>query len=100
MEFIFETDYDQKAITVMARALRKTIRRKRSRRSLMLGILVILLGIIFSIPPENQELQITSSFIVTWIAIIVMCVVLVFQDKINAYFARNFKIFVKWTTNL
>ena len=31
MEFIFETNYDQKGITVMAKALRKTIRKKRKQ---------------------------------------------------------------------
>lgn len=32
MEFGFETVYNQEALTVMARAIRKTARKKRSRR--------------------------------------------------------------------
>ena len=31
--FTFETAYNQKAMTTMARALRKTVRKKHSRRS-------------------------------------------------------------------
>ena len=33
MEFIFETNYDQKGISAMAEALRKTVRKKRSKRT-------------------------------------------------------------------
>lgn len=33
MEFTFDTVYDQRAVTAMAHGLRKTIRKKHSRRS-------------------------------------------------------------------
>lgn len=36
-EFTFETTYNQKAMTTMARALRKTVRKKHSRRSHIFG---------------------------------------------------------------
>ena len=44
MEFTFETSYNQKALTTMARALRKTVRKKRSRRSHILGWIVMIMG--------------------------------------------------------
>lgn len=34
MEFIFETDYNQKAISTTAEALRKTVRRKRNKENI------------------------------------------------------------------
>ena len=89
MEFIFETMYDQKGISVMAEALRKTIRKKRSKRSHICAILIIILGIILSMPKNSEEFKITFNFIITWVAIITMVVVLIFQDKINGYIARK-----------
>ena len=37
MEFIFETNYDKKTVAAMAEALRKTIRKKRNKRTHILG---------------------------------------------------------------
>ena len=34
MEVVFETDYNQKSISTMAEALRKTIRRKRNKENI------------------------------------------------------------------
>ena len=89
MEFIFETKYDQKGISVMAEALRKTIRKKKSKKQHVWVILIIILGVILSMPKNNEELKITFNLIITWIAIITMVVVLIFQDKINGYIARK-----------
>ena len=50
MEFTFDTAYDQKTVTAMVRALRKTQRKKRSRRSHILGWAVIVLGTLLSSP--------------------------------------------------
>ena len=36
MKFVFETIYDQKGISVMAEALRKTIRKKKARNNMYL----------------------------------------------------------------
>ena len=44
MEFTTTTDYDMKTLTAMARALRKTVRKKRSRRAHIFGWIVVLLG--------------------------------------------------------
>ena len=41
MEFKFETAYNQEAITIMAKALRKTVRKKRSKRSHIFGLIVV-----------------------------------------------------------
>ena len=46
MELTFETTYNQKAMTTMARALRKTVRKKHSRRSQILGWLITVLALL------------------------------------------------------
>ena len=89
MEFIFETNYDQKGITAMAKALRKTIRKKRSKRSHIFGIIIIICAILLSLPDKNEVFVITMNLVVTWIAVAVMAITLLFEDKINGYIARK-----------
>lgn len=89
MEFVFETVYNQKAILAMAEALRKTIRRKRNKRTHILGWVIIILAILLSIPTGNEEFVVDAKAIVTWIAVIIMAVTLLFEDKINGYIARK-----------
>ena len=40
MEFTFVTRYDHKGVSTMAKALRKTVRKKKSRRSHIIGVAV------------------------------------------------------------
>lgn len=89
MEFVFETIYNQKAISTMAEALRKTIRKKRNKRTHILGWIVIILAILFTIPAGNEEFVIDTKSIVTWIAVVIMVITLLFEDKINGYIARK-----------
>ena len=89
MEFIFETNYDAKGILAMAAVLRKTIRKKRNRRTHIMGWLVILMAILLVVPAKGEEFVIESSDIITWIVVIIMILVLIFEDKINAYIARK-----------
>ena len=89
MEFVFETNYDQKGITAMAKALRKTIRKKRRKRSHIFGIIIILCAILLSIPDKNEAFVITTNLVVTWIAVGVMVLTLLFEDKMNGYIARK-----------
>ncbi len=89
MEFRFETIYDQKAITAMVRALRKTLRKKRSRRSQILGGVVVVLGLFLAWPIEDGKLRIEASNLITWIAVLILLFVLAFEDQLNAYIARR-----------
>ena len=89
MEFIFETDYDAKGISAMAEVLRKTVRKKRNKRTHIMGWLVILMAILLVIPAKGEEFVLESSDIVTWVVVIIMILVLIFEDKINAYIARK-----------
>jgi len=89
MEYIFETKYDQKGISVMAEALRKTIRKKRSKRTYIWMILIIALAVILSVPKNNEEFVITFNLVITWLVVIIMILTFIFQDKINGYIARK-----------
>ena len=49
MEFTFETNYNQKSLTAMARVLRKTIRKKRSKRSHIFGWIIVVLSTLLTL---------------------------------------------------
>lgn len=85
MEFVFETDYDRKAMTAMAKGLRKTVRKKHSRRSHIFGWIVIALGLLLSWPSG----EVKASDVLLWAAIAVMLGALLFEDRLNGYFARK-----------
>ncbi len=89
MEFIFDTLYDKKGLSIMAKALRKTTRKKKSRHSHILGILIIICAILLSLPGKNEEFTITINFVVTWAVIIIMVLALIFEDKLNGSIAKN-----------
>lgn len=89
MEFVFETTYDQRAISEMAKALRKTIRKKRNKRTHILGWFVILFAILISIPEKGEQFVVTGSAVLTWIVVFIMILVLIFEDKINGYIAKK-----------
>ena len=78
MKFTFDTDYDQRALTAMARALRKTLRRKSSRTTRFFGLLIVALAVLL-----------TVNVAATWLAAIVIVGVFFLEDSINAYIAKR-----------
>lgn len=89
MEFSFETVYDQKAVTAMAHGLRKTIRKRHSRRSHVFGWFVVALTLLLTLPLGDETLKIEGRTIITWTAGMLVLVTLLFEDKINAWIARR-----------
>lgn len=89
MQYTFETDYSPKALAVMAKCLRKTVRAKRSKRSHILGWIVTALALLLSFYSGDEGFTITFNRIITWFAALVILVVLVFEDQINGHFARK-----------
>ena len=89
MEFIFDTEYDQEAVTAMARGLRKTIRKKHSRRSHVLGWIIILLAILQTLPLNDRPFLVEGRVILLWAAALLVLVALLFEDRLNAFFARR-----------
>ncbi len=81
MEFTVETTYDQKAMTAMARCLRKTIRKRRSKRSHILGAVVVVLAVILAF--SDGEFHFRS--IVTLLAAAAIVLTQIFEDWLNGY---------------
>jgi hypothetical protein len=89
MEFTFDTVYDQTAVTAKAHGLRKTSRKKHSRRSHVVGWMVIVLVLLLTLPRNGEPLVIEGRTILTWAVGVILLVTLLFEDKINAWFARR-----------
>ena len=77
--FSFETNYNTATFVSMARAIRKTVGKKRSRRSHIFGAAVVVLGIAASLIWGPKPLTIAA------IALIIL--VFIFENRINAFFA-------------
>lgn len=89
MEFIIETIYNQESITAMAKAMRKTVRRKRNKRTRIAGWIIIILALLLTIPSKDEEFVLEANMIVTWIVVLIMGLVILFEDNINAYIAKK-----------
>lgn len=89
MEFRFETRYDQKGLTAMARALRKTIRKKRSRRSHIFGwCVVVLAGLLIAAQRLLGEPWALRDTLNCGVGAILL-VILFTEDQVNAFFAKK-----------
>ncbi|MBO5365599.1 MAG: hypothetical protein J6A39_03130, partial [Peptococcaceae bacterium] len=77
MEFKFETAYNQEAITVMAKALRKTVRKKRSHRSHIFGVLVIILALLLTLPLGGKAFVLDFKTIITCLVAAILCFTLI-----------------------
>jgi len=87
MNITFQTIYDQKALRTMARALRKTVRKKHSRRSHIFGWIVAVLGLVLSLLPGEDGFAVTGKSVLTWLVVAVIVTALIWEDQINGYFA-------------
>ena len=82
-----ETVYNQKTMTAMAAALRKTIRAKRSGRAHRLGTGVMVLGgFLLAVNALNGEFWTVKSG-VTGAAVLAIFMTFLFEDVINGFFA-------------
>jgi len=87
MNITFQTVYDQKALQTMARALRKTVRKRHSRRSHIFGWIVAVMGLVLSLLPGEDGFAITGKSVLTWLVVAVIVAALIWEDQINGYFA-------------
>lgn len=89
MEYCFETVYDQQTLTAMARALRKIKRRKHSIFMRVLGLLVVVMGLYLSTPLGGKEFSFSARSLVSYAALLIILITLIWEDAINGYFARK-----------
>jgi len=87
MNITFQAVYDQKALQTMARALRKTVRKRHSRRSHIFGWIVAVMGLVLSLLPGEDGFAITGKSVLTWLVVAVIVAALIWEDQINGYFA-------------
>lgn len=85
MEFTFETSYNAKTMSVMAKALRKTVRKKHSKRSHIFGWIVVVFGLLFVI----VDFALNVRTVITSIAVLAILMSLLFEDRINGYVAKK-----------
>ena len=89
MEFIFVTRYDHKGVSTMAKALRKTVRKKKSRRSHIIGVAVIILALLLALPFGNRNDPFEFKDAITFSIAVVLALTLIFEDKLNGYIAMK-----------
>lgn len=82
----FETDYNMETLTAMAKGLRKTVRRKRSRRVHIFAAVVLVLGILTILATVAGGEPLGASGVVT---LLVVILVSLFEDRLNAWFAKK-----------
>ena len=85
IEFTFETEYNAKSLSVMAKALRKTIRKKHSRRSHIFGWIIAVLALLLIGKNFTFDMRTT----VTAAAVFTVVSALLFEDRLNGYFAMQ-----------
>lgn len=89
MEFRFETKYDQRGLTALARVLRKTLRRKHSRRSHLFGWCVAALAVLLIIVGRLLKEPWTFRNTLTAAIGVLLVVILLTEDQVNAFFAEK-----------
>lgn len=73
----------------MARTLRKTLRKKRSRRSHIFGWAAFVIAVLLTLPLGERDFTIGLNTVITWAAALVILVALLFEAQINGYAARK-----------
>ena len=84
MEFQFETKYDQNTLTIMAKALRKGNRKKKSILTRLLGwFVVVILGFLIWLTSGTDTLYFNQVLnVALFLGLVGM---LLFEDRINGY---------------
>lgn len=86
----FETDYNMETLTAMAKGLRKTVRKKRSRRVHIFAAVVLVLGLLTILATTAGGEPLGASGVVTLLALLLLLILAtVFEDRLNAWFARK-----------
>ncbi len=77
----FETDYNMETLTAMAKGLRKTVRKKRSRRVHIFAAVVLILGLLTILATTAGGEPLGASGVVTLLALLVVILVSRFRGQ-------------------
>lgn len=86
MEFTFDMVYNQKALTAMAKSVRKTARAEHSKRSHIFGVVIAVIAAFLAVY-DFVKAEVDLGTYITIAAIAILIIALIFEDSINAYFA-------------
>ena len=89
MEFHFTTVYDQACLTAMAKALRKTVRRRHSRRTSVFGWAIVLFVIALWLPIVTGRRSADFGDWISLLAAAMVAFVLLREDRLNAALAAK-----------
>lgn len=87
MKFTIQTNYTARRMVTMARVLRKTVRKKHSRRSHLFGWIILLCAGAVSVRHLIKGDAMDTSQLLVWIAFVLLLVTLLWEDQINGYLA-------------
>ena len=83
MELTFEMNYDRKAMTAMATAMRKGLQEEQNKRSMIIGwIFIALTVLIVLFSGKMGWMQIAALILVAGFSVYLFC-----QDQVNGYLA-------------
>ena len=88
LQYIFETTYDQKALTAMAKCLRKTVRSAHSKKSHLFGGVIVVLAVLLPFMGDDGFVLDLRS-VVTWAAAAAIVLALLFEDRLNGSVAKK-----------
>ena len=89
MEFRFETDYNLETLTAMAKGLRKTVRRKRNRRTRILAGIVLVVGLVSSALSIASKEPLRARNLLVLLAMLCVIYAILQEDRLNARAAKR-----------
>lgn len=88
MQFTCETQYTVKSLTVMAKVLRKTVKKKRSRITRAFAMIFAVLGILVML--LNIAMRVVDlSMLVLTASVLVLFGILFFEDRLTGWVAKK-----------
>lgn len=86
MEFQIKVDYTRKTGAAISKALRKTVRKTRSRILRILSVLILVLLLICLIPLDGPFVLLAPENLAPLLCIVLLLVQLIWEDPINGWF--------------
>lgn len=89
MVYRFETNHDRAALTAIAKCLRKTVLRKKSRRTHIWGWIVIAWAALLAVMTQKDGFTFDLRAIIVGIAVIAGVLIMIFEDGVNGAISKK-----------